>query len=175
MYQLPMELRGVDSDGRTVDGVCVPYDEISYFTPNPAGERVMRGAFAKSVTQQAGKVFLFRGHDHNHPVGRAVSFSDQPDGLHGSFKIRASILGDEVLSDLREGYLPAMSIGFKPLQTRRGRNGETEIVEGMLKEVSLLPIGAYDGARVLALRGPIDVITPTVPVDLSPAMPGWAY
>jgi HK97 family phage prohead protease len=175
MYQLPMELRGVDSDGRTVDGICVPYDEISFLTPNPYGERVLRGAFAKSVSQQAGKVFLFRGHDHQHPVGRAVSFSDQPDGLHGSFQVRRSVLGDEVLSDLREGYLPAMSVGFKPVQVRRGKDGETEIVEGQLKEVSLLPIGAYEGARVLQLRGAEAMHVPTVEVDLSPVVPGWAY
>lgn len=175
MYQLPMELRGVDSDQRTIDGVCVPYDEISYLTPNPAGERVLRGAFAKSISQQASKVFLFRGHDHAHPVGRAVAFADQPDGLHGSFRVRSSQLGDEVLDDLREGYLPAMSIGFKPVQTRRGRNGETEVVEGMLKEVSLLPIGAYDGARVLALREALVINVATIEIDTSPTLPGWAY
>jgi HK97 family phage prohead protease len=174
MHELPMEIRSVDSDGRTVDGVCVPYDEISYFTPNPAGERVLRGAFAKSTAQQANRIFLFRGHDHARPIGRAVEFSDQPDGLHGTFRIRASVLGDETISDLSEGFLPAMSVGFRPLQTRRGARGETEIVEAQLKEVSLVSIGAYDGARVLALRGPV-VIPGQVQVDLSPTLPGWVY
>lgn len=178
MYQLPMELRGVDGDGRTIDGVCVPYDEISYLTPNPSGERVMRGAFAKSLAQQAGRIFLFRGHDHSHPVGKAVSFEDRPDGLYGSFRVRSSVLGDEVLSDVAEGYLPAMSIGFKPVQARRGGNGETEIVEAQLKEVSLLPIGAYEGARVLAMREAQYVKLATIElseIDMRPALPGWLY
>jgi HK97 family phage prohead protease len=178
MFQLPMELRGVDGEGRTIDGVCVPYDEISYLTPNPAGERVLRGAFAKSVQQQASKVFLFRGHDHAHPVGRAVRFEDRPDGLYGSFSVRRSVLGDEVLADVREGYLPAMSVGFKPVQARRGRDGETEVVEAQLKEVSLLPLGAYEGAKVLALREADVMRTPTAPfddIDLSPTLPGWLY
>jgi HK97 family phage prohead protease len=95
--------------------------------------------------------------------------------LHGSFSIRRSTLGDEVISDLREGYLPAMSVGFKPVQVRRGKDGETEVVEGQLKEVSLLPIGAYEGARVLQLRGAEGIHVPTVSVDLSPVVPGWAY
>lgn len=178
MYQLPMELRGIDSDGRTIDGVCVPYDEISYLTPNPAGERVLRGAFTKSIGQQASKIFLFRGHDHNHPIGRGVAFSDEADGLHGTFRIRASKLGDEALEDLADGFLPAMSVGFKPVQARRGKAGETEIVEGMLKEVSLLPIGAYEGARVLAMRGAEMIRIPTIDmdeIDLSPTLPGWVY
>lgn len=176
MHQLPMEVRGVDTDQRTVDGVCVPYDEVSFLTPNPRGERVLRGAFTKSTAQRADKIFLFRGHDHAHPVGRAVAFEDRPDGLYGSFQIRRSVLGDETISDLREGFLPAMSVGFRPVQVRRGKDGETEIVEGQLKEVSLLSIGAYEGARVLALREAYDVMhTPTVDLDLSPVVPGWAY
>lgn len=175
MFQLPMEMRESDYEARQITGVCVPYDEISYLTPNPQGERVLRGAFTKSIRQQGGKIFLFRGHDHSHPVGRSVSFSDEADGLHGTFQIRESVLGDEVLADLKEGYLPAMSIGFRALQTRRGSNGETEIVEGMLKEVSLLPMGAYDSARVLALRSASASLEIPQVVDLSPVVPGWAY
>jgi len=176
MYRLPMELRDVDSDGRTLEGVVVPYDETSYLTPNPAGERVLRGAFAKSAKQRGGRVFLFRGHDHGHPVGRAVTFSDEPDGLHGTFQIRTSLLGDETLADVREGYLPGMSVGFRPLQTRRGAAGETEVVEAQLMEVSLVAIGAYDSARVLALREAADVAPPPVWIGAPPpVMPGWLY
>jgi phage head maturation protease len=71
-----------------------------------------------------------------------------------------------------------MSVGFKPVQVRRGSRGETEIVEGSLKEVSLLPLGAYDGARVLAMREAAMMITPTIPldeIDFSPTVPGWVY
>lgn len=175
MFQLPMELRHTDPELRQITGVCVPYDEVSYLTPNPQGERVLRGAFTKSIQQAGGRIFLFRSHDHAHPVGRSVDFTDEPDGLHGTFQIRQTALGDETLDDLRDGYLPAMSVGFRALQTRRGKSGETEIVEGMLKEVSLLPIGAYDGARVLALRSPSASLEIPQVVDLSPVLPGWVY
>lgn len=175
-YRLPMEIRGVDTDGRTVDGVVVPYDEISYLTPNPQGERVIRGAFTKSARQRGGKIFLFRGHDHGHPVGRAVDFRDEPDGLHGSFQIRESVLGDDTLADLRDGYLPGMSVGFRALQTRRGTDGAVEVVEGQLIEVSLVALSAYEGARVLALRSYYPPTAPAqIPVDLSPVMPAWVY
>jgi HK97 family phage prohead protease len=176
MYRLNMELRDVNPDGRTLEGVVVPYDETSYLTPNPAGERVLRGAFAKSAKQRGGRVFLFRGHDHAHPVGRAVSFTDEPDGLHGTFTVRSSVLGDETLSDVREGYLPGMSVGFRPLQTRQGAAGETEVVEAQLMEVSLVAIGAYDGARVLALRHADYAYPPAVVLgNPPPVMPGWSY
>jgi HK97 family phage prohead protease len=176
-YTLPMEIREVDATGRMLDGVAVPYDEVSYFTPNPDGERVRRGAFTKSAQQRLGKIFLYRGHDHAHPVGRAVSFADEPDGLHASFHIRESVLGDETIADLKDGYLPGLSVGFRPLQTRRGSAGETEIIEGQLMECSLVPMAAYDGARVLALRSAwnLDHVPQPVAFDLSPIVPGWVY
>lgn len=175
MYRLPMELRDVNPDGRTLEGVVVPYDETSYLTPNPAGERVLRGAFTKSAKQRAGRVFLFRNHDHGHPVGRAVTFEDADDGLHGTFQIRESVLGDETLADVREGYLPALSVGFRALQTRAGVAGITEVVEAQLMEVSLVPMGAYDSARVLALRH-ADMSPPPVLLGAPPpVLPGWLY
>lgn len=175
--KLDMEIRSVDTDARTIHGVVVPYDEISYLTPNPSGERVIRGAFTKSARQRAGKIFLFREHDHAHPVGRAVAFDDGDAGLLGSFQIRASALGDETLADVREGYLPALSVGFKALQTRRARDGAVEVVEGSLVEVSLVALGAYDGARVLAVRTAYNLANFPAPIrpDLSPTVPGWAY
>jgi Escherichia/Staphylococcus phage prohead protease len=177
MSRLNMEIRSVDPAERTVTGVVVPYDEVSYLTPNPDGERVMRGAFAKSARQRGDKIFLFREHDHAHPVGRALGFEDTDGGLTGTFQIRASVLGDETLSDVREGYLPAMSVGFKALQARRGADNATEIVEARLMEVSLVAIGAYDGARVLAVRSVFNIgnSPKQIQPDLSPVMPGWAY
>lgn len=177
IQRLQMELRDVDDDARTLTGVVIPYDETSYLTPSPGGERVLRGAFTKSARQRGDKVLLFRQHDHTRPVGRAVTFTDETDGLHGTFRVRESVLGDETLADLREGYLPGLSVGFRPIQTRRGNDGATEVVEGALMEVSLVSIGAYDGARVLAVRSLYNAVhaPQTIPLNLSPILPGWAY
>lgn len=155
----------------------VPYDETSYLTPDPGGERVVRGAFTKSARQRGDRIFLFRQHVHDRPVGRAVSFADEADGLHGTFRIRESVLGDETLADLREGYLPHMSVGFRPINTRRAGDGAIEVVEGALMEVSLVALGAYDNARVLAVRSWYNIAhAPQIAApNLSPTMPGWAY
>lgn len=176
-YRLPMEIRGVDTAERVLEGVVVPYDEVSYLTPDPGGERVMRGAFTKSAAQRGDKIFLFRGHDHSHPVGKAVKFTDSDDGLHGTFRIRESVLGDEALADLREGYLPGLSVGFTALQRRRAKDGVSEVVEGRLMEVSLVSIGAYEGAQVLAVRTAFNIghHPSPIPPNLSPVVPAWVY
>jgi HK97 family phage prohead protease len=173
---LAMELRSVNPDAREIVGVCIPYDEVSYLTPNPNGERVVRGAFRQSARQRGDKVLLFREHDHAHPIGRSISFVDGDEGLVGTFAIRTSVLGDQALSDIAEGYLSSMSAGFRPLQLRRGADRATEIVEGALVEVSLVALPAYEGARLLAVRGaaPSDWAIPaTLDVDLSPVLPFW--
>lgn len=128
----------VDTAGRIVEGVCVPSGELSYLTTNPAGERVLPGAFA-GATKPGRDVFLFRNHDHAHPIGRAVSFTEQSDGLHGVFHIRESVGGDETLADLKDAYLPGLPVGFRPTRVRRAAGGETEVVEAQLMEVSLVP------------------------------------
>ena len=47
-----------------------------------------------------------------------------------------------------------LSIGFRAVRAQRGADGVREIVEAELGEVTLLPTGAYDGARVLEVRAP---------------------
>lgn len=170
-----MEVRAVNEEARTVIGRCAPYDTVSYLTPKgPNGERVLRGAFSKSIQERAGKIFLYREHDRAHAIGRSTEWQEEPDGLLGSFHVRSAPLGDEVLAELRDGYLPGMSCGFRPIKTRRGRDGVTEVVEAALMEVSLVSIPAYDGAEVLALRHKADVAAimsgfgPKPELDLSP-------
>lgn len=178
MNTLPMEIRSVDIDARTIVGVCAPYDEISYLTPDPSGERIIRGAFAKSLRQRADKIFLFRGHDHGRAVARSSAFEDDDGGLVGTFHARASLIGDEALEEVRDGYLPGMSVGFRNVQVRRGQDGVREVVEAALLEVSLVTIPAYDGARVLAVRdaygdGPS---YPRIELEEGTAtMPWWTY
>lgn len=146
---------GINAPGRCIDLLAVPYDEMSYLTQNPAGERVAYGAFADACREPS-KVYLFRGHDHAHPIGRAVALWEERDGLHGTFIVRESALGDEALADVLDGYANACSVGFRPMTSGRGQQGETVVMAADLKEVSLLTLGAYDSARVLAVRRPTD-------------------
>lgn len=151
--RLAMEVRSVDPDGRTVTGVVAPYDEISYLTGDPAGERIIRSAFKRSIDNRRDKVPLCLGHNHaGAAVGLSTDWVESDAGLTGVFRIKPGPVGDEVLEDVRGGYLGAMSVGFQALQRTRGDDGTVEVREAKLVEVSLVSVGAYDGARVLAVR-----------------------
>jgi HK97 family phage prohead protease len=150
MDQLPMELRSVQATRREVTGRLIPYGEVSYLTPDPGGERVMPGAFTRSIAGR--KVPLFRAHDHASKLGTSTRFTETADGLEGVFAIVPGRRGDELIDDVRNGVLAAMSVGFKAMRTTRGADGVREVREAQLVEVSLVGLPAYAGAEGLALR-----------------------
>lgn len=183
-YTLDMEIRGVEVSRREIVGQVAPYDETSYLTGDPRGERLLRGCFAKSIRQRGDRIPLCIGHNHGADrgaVGMSRGWQEGAEGLVGTFAVRADARGDEVLADVHDGYLPALSVGFAPLPAamRRGGDGALEITEAALKEVSLVIVGAYDGARVLATRAAVPLpdlaamFPPAPVVDLSPLPVVW--
>jgi HK97 family phage prohead protease len=150
--ELPMELREVDDQARQIVGVVVPYDEVTYLSPHPGGERVARGAFAKSIAQRSGKVPLFRNHDHARKLGHSIGWTDDAAGLTGTFAILPGAHGDELLEDCRNGCLDSLSAGFIPLVAPRGRDGVVTVRDAKLHEVSVTALPAYQGAGLLAVR-----------------------
>jgi Escherichia/Staphylococcus phage prohead protease len=180
---LAMEMRSVSLDERLIVGVAAPYGTVSHLTPHPEGERIMRGAFRRSIAHRGDRIPLCRAHDHTHALGMAREWTDDDNALVGTFHVRQSALGDEALEEARDGYLSGLSVGFLPVAggVTHGRDGVREVRDARLVEVSLTVIPSYDGAEVLAVRqaqsvGDIMAIFRAKPaVDLSPLPALWAY
>ena len=133
------ELRA-DESGRRVFGVVVPYRQVA--TVSDGGreypEMFVRGAFERSISQRAHKIKLMASHDRRRfPIGRAVSFAEADDGLHGEFAVPRTAEGDDVLTLVRDGVLDSFSVGFRPIRDRI-ENGVTVRTEASLSEVSLV-------------------------------------
>ena len=169
-----VELRVPDMTERIVEGIVVPWGETTLLTDDPRGERFRPGSLTRTIKERGHLVKLFRAHDHNVGVGRAVQWKATHDaGLWAQFRIAATPAGDDVLVEVREGMLDAFSVGFLSKRETRGPDGAREIIEAQLHEVSLCPIGAYDGARVLAMRQPrftLPAVAPMPAVDLGPVV-----
>lgn len=149
----PIEWRTVSTDERIVEGLAVPWGEVSYLTPDPAGERFLAGSLTKSVKDRGERLKLFRTHDHTTAIGRPVKLDARhPDGLWASWRIFQTPAGNAALEEIAEGALDSFSVGFRAVRARRDTAGVRDIVEAEVHEVSLAPIGAYYGARVLAVR-----------------------
>lgn len=170
-----LELRVPDMSERIVEGIVVPWNETSYLTEDPRGERFRPGSLTRTIKERGDRVKLFRVHDHGTAVGKSVQWKATHDGgCWAQFRIANTPAGDDVLNEVREGMLDAFSVGFLPKRETRGADGAREIIEAQLHEVSLCPIGAYDGARVLAMRQPVrftlPALAPMPAVDLAPVM-----
>jgi HK97 family phage prohead protease len=158
MDALNMELRSVQTSERLVVGMVSPYDELTYLVPDPGGERIRRGAFAKSIAQRSAKIPLLRNHDRSARMGVSRSFQETPEGLLGEFLVNEGPAGDQLLEDARNGYLGSMSAGFLPLgHSHRGPDGAREVAEARLVEVSLVAVPAYEGGGMLAVRNAQDL------------------
>ena len=184
MSELAMQLRAVDPARREIVGIVAPYDQTTYLVATPGGERLRRGCFRKSIDERGDRIPLTVGHEHRTAaVGKSSAWEDTPDGLVATFQVRANEAGDQVLADAFDGYLPDLSVGFEPKHAVRGIDGALEITEGKLREVSLVAVGAYAGAQVMAVRSADDVradldalLAPfqnPPRIDLSPLPPLW--
>lgn len=87
------------------------------------------------------------------PIGVSVELRDQPDGLHGVWKISKTSLGDEVLELVRDGAVTGLSIGFVPVTDRWSPDrSQVERVRAALDHVAVVRTPAYPDARIAALR-----------------------
>ena len=177
MDKLAMNLRTVDDSQRLIIGIAVPYDETTYRVPG--GERVIRGAFKRSIQHRGGKIPLAAAHDPRMVMGYSQEWEETTEGLLGSFRVNDGGKGDQLLEDVRNGYYPSMSVGFEATRTgvHRAPDGVMEVREAKLVEVSLCGIPAYEGASVLAVRTAQDLDSLLAPFqnipkwDLDPLPP----
>ena len=141
------EIRSVDPQERTVEGIAVPYG----IDTNVGGytERIERGAFGKPTD-----VKLFA--QHQEPIGLVTEARDTDEGLIIKARISDTQRGNEVYTLLRDGVLNKFSVGFVPVEHRM--DGETVVrTKAELKEVSVVAFPAYDGADVLSVRQEAEV------------------
>lgn len=168
---VPMQLREVDTRGRTITGIVAPYDEVSLFTESPSGERIMRHAFQRSIAHRGDAIPLCLNHDHTTAVGISREWKDDGACLVGVFQMRDTPLAEQAIRDVDDKVLQAMSVGFLPIDRGRGSDGVIEVREARLIEVSLVMAGAYDGARVLAARMARQSEALLAPFQNPPALP----
>lgn len=142
------EVSEANAEGeRTFTGLAVPWDdEITMWGDT---ESVAPGA----VTAAENVLVLYR---HNNPIGRVISYRDTDAGWEITGVISRTPAGDEVYTLMRDGVIDRMSIGFVPVKYEvTDRDDGTVAVrhtEIFVKEVSLVPFPAYDGAKVSAVR-----------------------
>lgn len=144
-------LRAVDTEDRTVTGLAVPWDQevrISgwdgdYF------EQFARGACSSREGEP--KAFW----EHRQIIGKAIRTQDTDAGWEVTVRISETSTGNDVLTLARDGAIDRFSVGFVPVEhTERTDEDGLHVTRTLVdvREVSLVPFPAYDGAKVSAVR-----------------------
>jgi len=145
-YTAELEVR---EHQRQIVGIAVPYGvqiRVGRYV-----ETFRPGAFA-----EADPAPLTATHPRSSdtlPIGVSVELRDEPDGLHGVWRISKTSLGDEVLELIRDGAVSGLSIGFVPVTDRwTPDRSRVERVRALLDHVAVVRQPAYPDARIAALR-----------------------
>jgi len=113
------------------------------------------GLFGDSLNEP-NKILILNQHDSWQPIGKADKFTDGKDELHMDFLLNTDVqAGKEVDSNMRNGVLTGLSVGFDVVKIETEKRGEgprayevDRIVDAVLREVSAVSFPAIDGARV---------------------------
>lgn len=142
-------------DGRTVDGLAVPFGRPQRISRDLT-EQFARGVFNHQLAA-AHRVKFSREHLRLGGVllGRALELRDDTAGLWGAFRVSKTEAGDETLALIEDGALDELSVGFRerPRGNRTLSDGTVERIKADLFEVSVVLAGAYgQSAKVAAVR-----------------------
>ena len=146
------EVREVDTAARTVTGIAVPWDDevrISGWLDDYF-ESIARGACEADPGEP--KLFWL----HRAAIGKVIETRDTDAGWEITARISQTPTGDEAYTLLRDGVIDRMSIGFEPIEHVETKDDDGRLhvtrTRVRVREVSLVPFPAYDGAKVAAVR-----------------------
>jgi HK97 family phage prohead protease len=140
-----LDIKSVSDDG-TFEGMCSIFNAI-----DSAGEKVIPGAFAESLTRHRRKgtaPLMFWQHDQREPIGVWEDLAEDGRGLWGKGRL---ILGvsraDEAYKLLKAKAVRGLSIGYREIEAEP--DGPYRALRKLdLMEVSVVSFGACPGALI---------------------------
>jgi HK97 family phage prohead protease len=167
-------------DGRTVDVRVVPFGEKIKHNDGLGGlprgewyeEEWMPGVFRH---QENAANRLLANFEHQpglgNVVGKGVTLREEADGYHASFRILDGADGDKLLQ-LIPDVVDMVSLEARPVKSVRSATGVVQRVKAHLAGIAFTRFGAYQGAKVLAVREEAQKVIDQalLPVDIDPEL-----
>lgn len=139
------ELRAkVNTDLREIDAVGVPLGETLEVYPG----------FQERFDPECEFAGIDRAklaYRHGDLIGRIAAHTRTDTALNITGRVSTTVLGDDVLAMVRDDTIDSVSIGFTPL-TWREEDGVIVYTKVQVREFSLVPWPAYEGARITQTR-----------------------
>lgn len=138
------DIRETNTELREVSGIAVPYGQVTELGGG------MRERFDVGSAIPADDAMLFWRHDE--PIGKIIEHEQTDEGLVIRAKISETPRGNEAYTLVRDGVISKFSVGFEPIEQRIEEDGTIVRTLANVREVSLVPMPAYDGATLTEVR-----------------------
>ena len=152
---LPFEIKSIDEEEGIFEGYA------STFTKNPDayGDVVDKGAFTKTIKEQAGNIKILWNHNSDEPLGIPVELREDDTGLYVKGKLTLGVQrAREILALMKDGVVNTMSIGFRII-TESTVGGMNHLKEIRLFDVSPVTFAANNTAVILGVKSLEDIET----------------
>jgi HK97 family phage prohead protease len=135
------QVEAADTERRVIAGKIVPFEEVG-------NTSVGKVVFAKGSIEigDPGKVKMLMQHSAERPIGRMQKFNQAEDGIYASFKISASMQGQDALILAGEQLIDGLSVGVDVNKSIQKKD-YLYVTSATLREVSLVESPAFE-ARV---------------------------
>jgi HK97 family phage prohead protease len=136
------QVEAADTERRVIAGKIVPFEEVG-------NTSVGKVVFAKGSIEigDPGKVKMLMQHSSERPIGRMQKFNQTEDGIYASFKISASMQGQDALILAGEQLIDGLSVGVDVNKSIQKKD-YLYVTSATLKEVSLVESPAFSAAQV---------------------------
>lgn len=136
------QVEASDSERRVISGKIVPFEEAG-------NTSVGKVVFAKGSIEigDPGKVKMLMQHRPEKPIGRMQKFQQAEDGIYASFKISASMQGQDALILASEQLVDGLSVGVDVNKSIQKKD-YLYVTSATLREVSLVESPAFSAAQV---------------------------
>jgi HK97 family phage prohead protease len=135
-------IEAADTERRVIAGKIVPFEEVG-------NTSVGKVVFAKGSIDigDPGKVKMLMQHAPERPIGRMQKFNEEKDGIYASFKISASMQGQDALILAGEQLIDGLSVGVDVNKSIQKKD-YLYVTSATLREVSLVETPAFSAAQV---------------------------
>ena len=136
------QVEASDAERRVIAGKIVPFESVGHTSVGPV-------VFAKGSIEigDPGKVKMLMQHRPEKPIGRMQKFQQAEDGIYASFKISASMQGQDALILASEALVDGLSVGVDVNKSIQKKD-YLYVTSATLKEVSLVESPAFSAAQV---------------------------
>lgn len=143
----------IDADEKA--GIIKGYG--SYFGNKDSDNDVItKGAYKKTIAENGDRVKYLYQHDMNQPIGKMTELYEDEKGLVFVAEIAKTQLGNDVVELMKSGVITENSVGIMPIQ-KNNKGDYREITEVKLYEISAVTLAANDQAKILDVKGNVDV------------------